>query len=321
MSAGHDHTQGMEASKLRLAFILTMAILVVEAAAGWASHSLALLSDAGHILTDVVALGLAWYAITQSQRPADASHSYGYHRVGILAAMANAVTLILIVVWIAYEALQRLQHPEPVAGGVVIVAALVAIVVNAFIALSLRQSGKNINIRAALLHVTGDLAASVGVVVAGVVILLTGWLPIDPLLSLGIAALIAWSAIRIVLSTTSILLEATPEEIDLAKVRAEFEGTAGIESLHDLHVWSIGSGELALSGHVVVSTTLMDDVEHLIRDIEGRICANFNISHSTIQAESCHPCDDDGDHLPGFHNHPHANDHVHPGIANPAHGH
>src|SRR5438309_7902644 len=171
----HEHAD-LTGRALRQAFLLTALILVIEVAAGYVSHSLALLSDAGHILTDVVALGLAWFAVVQARRPADARRTYGYHRVGILTAMANGAVLILIVAGISYEAARRFIHPEPVQGGVVIVAALVAIAVNSYIALRLRGRGgnENLNVRAAMLHVVGDLVASVGVVVSGLLIVFTG---------------------------------------------------------------------------------------------------------------------------------------------------
>ena len=313
-----DHHHGdLTGRALRQAFFLTALILVIEAGAGLVSHSLALLSDAGHILTDVVALGLAWFAVAQARRPADAQRTYGYHRVGILAAMANGATLILIVVGIAFEAARRFAHPQPVNGGLVVVAALGAIVVNAYIALRLRGSDENLNVRAALLHVVGDLAASVGVIVAGAVILLTGWLYADPLVSLGITVLIAFSAIRIVFDTMNVLLEGVPRGIDLGEVGSTILGTAGIESVHDLHVWSLSGEQLALSCHVVVSETLLAaDSEHLVRRVEERICGRYGIGHTTIQVEACHPCDDTVGHGTGDHNHPHA----HPGAA-PEHTH
>src|SRR5713101_9825298 len=205
---------------LKKALALTCLVLAVELAGGLASHSLALLSDAGHVLTDVFALGLAWFAVAQAKRPADQRRSYGYHRVSILAALVNAVTLIVIVIAIAYEAVRRLANPEPVQGGVVIVAALAGIAINAYVVVSLRGHGKNLNLRAALLHVTGDIGASAGVVVAGAVILLTRWFYIDPLLSLGIAGLIAYGAWRIVRETVNLLLEGTPREINVGDVTA-----------------------------------------------------------------------------------------------------
>src|ERR1700688_3730639 len=228
-------------SALKLALALTCVVLAVELAGGLISHSLALLSDAGHVLTDVFALGFAWFAVAQANRPADARRSYGYHRVSILAALVNAVTLIVIVIAIAYEAVRRLAHPEPVQGGVVIVAALVGIAVNTFVAFGLRGQAHSLNARAALLHVIGDIGASVGVVVAGAVILLTGWLYIDPLLSIGIAALIAFGAWGIVRETVNLLMEGTPTEVDLGQVTIEIAGTERVTSLHDLHVWALSS--------------------------------------------------------------------------------
>src|SRR5260370_5504710 len=200
---------------LQLALALTCLVLAVELAGGLVSHSLALLSDAGHVLTDVFALGLAWFAVAQSNRPADARRSYGYHRISILAALVNAVTLIVIVLAIVYEAIQRLAHPQPVQGGIVIATALVGIAINLVVAFGLRRGAHSLNIRAALIHVVCDLGASVGVVVAGIVILLTGWLYIDSILSLGIAVLIAFGAWGIVRETVNLLMEGTPAELHL----------------------------------------------------------------------------------------------------------
>jgi cobalt-zinc-cadmium efflux system protein len=292
------------ASALKVALALTCVVLVVELAGGLLSHSLALLSDAGHVLTDVFALGLAWFAVSQANRPADARRSYGYHRVGILAALVNSVTLILIVLAIAYEAIRRLANPEPVQGGIVIVAALVGIAINAYVALGLRGEARSLNVRAALLHVIGDIGASVGVVVAGTVIVLTGWLYVDPLLSLGIAVLIAFSAWKIVRETVNLLMEGTPAEIDLAAVTKEIASTDLVTSMHDLHVWALSSDEVALSCHVVVGDCPLGDAEHVVRDLESRLCAKFAIGHTTIQVESCHPCGEIH-HGAGDHNHPH----------------
>lgn len=290
--------------KLRLALGLTLAVLLVEFAGGLLAHSLALLSDAGHVLTDIFALGLAWFAVEQSRRPADQRRSYGYQRVGILAALLNSVTLVVIVIAIAVEAVRRLMSPEPVQGGLVIATALVAIAINSFVILTLRAEGRNLNLRAALLHVTGDVAASAGVVVAGIVILLTGWLYIDPLLSLGIGALIAFGAWRIVRETVNLLMEGTPHEIDVEAVTRQITGTPRVSAVHDLHVWALSSDELALSCHVVVDDISLADAEHVVRDLEHRLCDRFAIGHTTIQVESCHPCGEIH-HGAGEHNHPH----------------
>ncbi|TME22861.1 MAG: cation transporter, partial [Chloroflexi bacterium] len=195
-----ERTAGREVG-LKRAFALTFVVLLVELAGGLASHSLALLSDAGHVLIDVFALGLAWFAVQQARRPADQRRSYGYQRATILAALLNSAALVVIVLAIGYEAVRRLAAPEPVQGGIVVVAALVGIAINSYVVLGLRGHTANLNMRAALLHVTGDVAASIGVVIAGMVILLTHWLYIDPLLSIGIAALIAYGAWGIVRET------------------------------------------------------------------------------------------------------------------------
>jgi len=293
-----------QSGTLRKALALTCVILAVELAGGVISHSLALLSDAGHVFTDVFALGLAWFAVEQARRPADRRRSYGYQRVSILAALVNSVALIVIVIAIAIEAVRRLANPEPVQGAVVIVAALVGIAINAYVVLGLRGHGRNLNLRAALLHVTGDIGASAGVVVAGAVILLTGWLYIDPILSLGIAALIAFGAWRIVRETVNLLLEGTPPEINLADVATEIRATPHVTGMHDLHVWALSSEAMALSVHVVLEECPLGDAEHVVRDLESRLCDRFDIGHTTIQVESCHPCGEIH-HGSGEHNHPH----------------
>lgn len=300
--------------RLRLALGLTLVVLLVELAGGLLSHSLALLSDAGHVLTDVFALGLAWFAFEQSKRPADRRRSYGYQRAGIVAALLNSAILIVVVLGIGVEAVRRLMSPVPVQGGLVIATALAAIAINAFVILALRGDRRNLNTRAALLHVTGDVAASAGVLVAGLVILLTGWLYVDPLLSLAISALIAYGAWGIARETLNLLMEGTPADIDLAAVTAEITGAGSVRSVHDLHVWALSSESVALSAHVVIDDSSLGDAEHLMRDIEQRLCEKFAIGHSTIQLESCHPCGEIN-HGAGEHNHPHG--HVSPTSGRP----
>src|SRR5256712_3824142 len=293
-----------QGATLKRALALTCVTLAVALAGGLLSLSLALLADAGHVLTDVFALGLAWFAIEQSKRPGDRRRSYGYQRVGILAALLNAVALIVIVLAIGFEAVRRLMAPEPVQGGAVIATALAAIAINALVILTLRGNGQNLNLRAALLHVTGDVASSAGVVVAGAVILFTGWLYIDPLLSLAIAAFIAYSAWGIVRETVNLLMEGTPHEIDLGAVTSEISGTSLVTGVHDLHVWALSSEDVALSCHIVIADTSLGEAEHVVRDLETRLCDRFAIGHTTIQVESCHPCGEIH-HGAGVHNHPH----------------
>ncbi len=285
--AGHDHTHGMAKHTLRLAFFLTMIILVAEVTGGLLSHSLALLSDAGHVLTDIFALGLAWFATAQAERPANASKTFGYHRVGILAALANAVTLILITIWIVWEAIARFQHPEPVQPVVMFLSAGIGIAVNLFIGFGLRSEGNNLNVRAAMLHVFGDVGASVAVVVAGVVILLTNWYPTDPILSVGIAALIAWGAWRILRETTDILLEAVPKDINLSALVRDMMRVPGVADVHDLHVWCITSGMYALSCHASIADLPPSQSALILRSLETMLSEQYRIGHTAIQFE-CH---------------------------------
>jgi cobalt-zinc-cadmium efflux system protein len=290
--------------RLRLALGLSLVILLLELAGGLLSHSLALLSDAGHVLTDVFALGLAWFAFEQSKRPADRRRSYGYQRAGIVAALVNSAVLIVIVLAIGFEAVRRLLAPEQVQGGLVVATALAAIAINAFVISALRGESRNLNQRAALLHVIGDVAASAGVVVAGGVILLTGWLYIDPLLSLGIAGLVAYGAWGIARETVNLLMEGTPAGINLAAVTSEITDTTLVTDVHDLHVWALAPAEVALSCHIVMGDASLGDAEHVVRDLESRLCSRFDIGHTTIQVESCHPCGEIH-HGAGDHNHPH----------------
>ncbi len=312
---GHNHAHSMTGRTLRTAFFLTVIILIVELAGGVLSHSLALLSDAGHVLTDIVALGLAWYATAQAARPADARNTYGYHRIGILAALANAITLIVIVLAIAYEAIGRFQHPETVTPALMFVSAAVGIAVNLYIAFGLQKEGsENLNNRAALLHVLGDIGASAGVIVGGVVIVLTRWYPADPLISLFIAVLIARGAWRILRETVDILMEATPKDINVAQLVRDVIQQPGISDVHDLHIWSIAGGMKALSAHVQVDDRPLSACDDLLTDLNRMLQTTYKIGHSTIQVEcaGCNPnhlyCSMDPE---GGSDHDHAHPHSH----------
>ncbi len=234
--SGHNHTHGLARNSLRLAFFLTLIILIAELVGGFLANSLALLSDAGHVVTDIFALGLAWFATIQAEKPANARKTFGYHRVGILAAMVNAVTLIVIAFAILLEAIQRFQHPEPVQPLIMFLAAGIGIVLNLYIGFGLMQEANNLNVRAAMLHVFGDVGASVGVIVAGIIILLTGWTFVDPLLSVGIAVLIAVGAWRILRETTDILMEAVPRGLSMQNLVKDMRSVEGVQDVHDLHV-------------------------------------------------------------------------------------
>ena len=284
--ARHDHTHGMAKQTLRLAFFLTMIILAAELIGGFLANSLALLSDAGHVLTDIFALGLAWFATAQAERPANASKTFGYHRVGILAALVNAVTLIVIALAILWEAVQRFQHPQPVQPLVMFLSAGIGIAVNLFIWFGLQKEGNNLNVRAAALHVFGDVGASVAVIVAGVVILLSGWYPADPILSIGIAGLIAVGAWRILRETTDILLEAAPKDIPLSELVRDMLRVPGVQDVHYLHVWCISSGMYALSCHVSIADLPPSQSASILQSLETMLREKYRIGHTTIQFES-----------------------------------
>lgn len=316
---GHAHTHSHTGAKrtLGIAFVLTAAVLLVEVVGGLFSHSLALLSDAGHVLTDIVALGLAWFAAVQAERPPDDRLTYGYHRVGILAALANAVTLILIVIAIAVEAAHRLEQPEMVTPWIMFASASVGLAVNVYIGFGLRrQRSNNINVRAAMLHVFGDVGASVAVIAGGVVIALTGWYPADPIISLAIALLIAWGAWGVLRETIGILMESTPRDIDVTRLLRDLGKIPGVSGVHDLHVWSIAGGMHALSAHIQVVDRPLSACDALREKITTRLASTYHIGHTTLQFE-CRNCDRcDGSNLycqlePGEATHSHAHRHSH----------
>ncbi len=287
-AVGHSHTG--TGSKLRTAFFLTVVILLVEVAGGLASHSLALLSDAGHVLTDLLALGLAWFAAMRSERPADARNTYGYHRTGILAALANAVTLIVVVGAIAYEALQRLQHPESVTPWIMMVAAGVGIAVNLYIVIGLQaEEGENLNVTGVLVHALGDIGASAAVIVGGLIILLTGWQYADPLISLAIAALVAKNAWTLLCKAVDILMESAPRDLNTSQLVNDVLTVPGVTDVHDLHIWSIAGGRHVLSAHIQVGDDCpVSRCDGLLSDIHCLLCERYHISHTTIQVE--HDC-------------------------------
>ena len=286
--SGHNHTHGLARNSLRLAFFLTLIILIAELVGGLLANSLALLSDAGHVVTDIFALGLAWFATVQAERPPNARKTFGYHRVGILAAMVNAVTLIVIAFAILLEAVQRFQHPEKVQPQIMFVAAGIGIIINLIIGFGLMKEASNLNVRAAMLHVFGDVGASAGVIVAAVIILFTGWTFVDPLLSVGIAVLIATGAWRILRETTDILLEAVPKGVSMPGLVKDMKSVEGIEDVHDLHVWSITSNMYALSCHALIADLPPSDSSVILQSLNTMLSENYHIGHVTIQFE-CDP--------------------------------
>jgi len=280
-------------ARLRLALVLTAIVLVVEVVGGLWAQSLALLSDAGHVVTDLVVLALSTFALRQVQRPASPRRSFGYQRVGILVALLNAVLLGAVVVAIIVEALHRLQHPSAVRGGLMAAAAVLGLGISLLIARSLQPMERDLTVRSALMHIWGDAWASAGIIVAGLLIAITGRLAIDPLLSLGIAALIAWSAWRVLAAAIDILLESTPADLQTDAVVTAVKRVPGVRDLHDLHIWSLGAQSRAMSAHLLIDDQRVIQAQDILAEVREVLAHEFEIEHTTIQFESlvCRPGD------------------------------
>ncbi|WP_298202568.1 cation diffusion facilitator family transporter [Desulfosporosinus sp.] len=281
---GHVHATG---TKLKWAFLATFFILAVEVIGGSLANSLALLSDAGHVLTDVAALGLAWFAAVQAQKSPTLDRTFGYHRTGILAALANSLTLIIIAFVILYEAFHRFQNPQPVESTIMYLSAGVGVIVNLAIAFGFRGGEDNLNVRSALLHVLGDAAASAGVILGAVIMQLTHWYVIDSIISVLIAFLIAWSAWKIVKETVHILMEGAPTNFEYDRLLAFVRSLPGTKNIHDLHVWSVTPERVALSCHLVIDpNSSLNQSTEIIKQLKQYILKEFGISHTTIEIET-----------------------------------
>jgi len=281
-------------SRLALSLFITAGFVVVEALGGFFANSLALLTDAAHNLTDVMALGLSWYAIRLTEQPSNSHNTYGYHRAGILVALLNSTTLVLISLGVFYEAYRRLISPPEVKSEILVPVALLALAVNGITAWLVRRGDQSdLNLRALFLHLMGDVASTSGAVIAGIVIYFTraNWL--DPFVSVLIGGLIVYTAWGILRETVEILLESTPRDVDVEAMVGEIMGVQGVLGVHDLHVWSLTHRLRTMSAHILTQdipisagTRIQDEVTRLLR---GR----YNISHATLQLE-CAGCDPDG---------------------------
>ncbi|MGF1640024.1 MAG: cation diffusion facilitator family transporter [Rhodospirillales bacterium] len=283
----HDPAPGDTGDERRLliAMVLTGAFMVVEAIAGVLTGSLALLADAGHMFTDTAALALAWTAFRIGRRVPDPRRTYGYHRFQVLAAFVNGVTLIAVVGWIAIEAIRRLMAPIEILGGMMLAVAVAGLVVN-LATFAVLQGGDrgNLNVHGAALHVLGDLLGSVAAIVAGAVILATAWTPIDPLLSLFVAGLIARSAWRLVRKSAHILLEGAPDWLDVAELRARLTGAIPeVEDIHHVHAWSLTTERPLLTLHAKLRSGA--DSGETLAAITGFLRSAYGISHATVQLE------------------------------------
>jgi cobalt-zinc-cadmium efflux system protein len=283
----HAHPgSGAGTSKvLRISLFVTLAYIVLLVVAGIRAHSLALLSEAGHNLSDFLALLLSLGAVYLQGRPPSATKTYGYHRAGVLAALINAGSLVVISFFILYEAFRRLQNPEHVHAGLMMWVAAAGVVMNGVIALLLYRQGGDVNIRSALLHEVGDTLSTAAVIVGGWVILVTRQYWIDSALSVGIGALILWSSFGILRETMNILLEGTPRGMKLDSIATAICKVEGVNDVHDLHVWSIGSESHALSCHIAIADIPPSVSERILRDVKEVLHHSFRITHTTIQFE------------------------------------
>ncbi|MBW3571639.1 MAG: cation diffusion facilitator family transporter [Gemmatimonadetes bacterium] len=284
---GHSHGAARNRKRLTLTLVLAAVYMVAEIVGGLLSNSLALLADAGHMLSDVGALALSLFALWMAQKPATPRHTYGYHRTEILAALANAATLIAISLFIFVEAWQRLQRPEPVMGLTVMLIAAGGLAVNV-IGLLVLHGGKDesLNIRGAWLHMLTDALGSVGAIVGGVAVWTMGWLWADPAVSIAIAVLVLYSSWHLLRESVRVLLEGTPTHVDLEAVRAAMGRVDGVEEVHDLHVWTITSGLDAMSAHVVVGDrAVRRQSGEILAELHALLHDEFHLHHLTIQIE------------------------------------
>jgi cobalt-zinc-cadmium efflux system protein len=279
-------------SRVRLAIAGVIVIAAMEIAGGIASGSLALLSDAGHLVTDSATLGLTWYAVSISRRPAGARNTFGHHRGGIVVAALNGAVLLVIAAAIAFAALTRLQHPVLVTAVPVIVVASIALLANSAIAVLLKGVGGGLGVRSAALHVIADALTDAAVVVGALTLLVFGWTRADAVVSLLIAGLVVVGALTLLREALQILNEGTPRDVDVDLLRARIVAVPGIEGVHDLHIWSLDREHRSLSAHVTVADRPLGEVTAMMKSVELLLCDDFGIDHATLQPE-CPSCTDE----------------------------
>jgi cobalt-zinc-cadmium efflux system protein len=282
--SSHQHVEeGRSPKILAWAVMLTLSFAAIEVIAGFWSNSLALISDAGHMMTDSTALGLALLAQYIATRPPSPKNSFGFGRAEALAAFINALAMLAVVAWIVIEAAHRFANPEPVQGKAVFIVALIGLAINLMVAWLLSRDQKSVNTRAALVHVIGDLLGSVAALIAGAVIYFTGWLTIDPLLSLVVSMLILKSTFGVLSESYHVLMEGVPQHIDYLQVGTDIAAIKGVLSVHDLHVWEMSAGHPALIGHLEIRD--MQEWPTVLRDIKTMLLTKHGIDHVTLQAE------------------------------------
>jgi cobalt-zinc-cadmium efflux system protein len=293
--SSHTHSHLSEASRkttvrLSLSLFLTLAFVIIEAGAGIFANSLALLTDAAHNLTDVIALGLTWFAVRITSQPANAQKTYGYHRAGILVALLNSTTLVLISIGIFYEAYQRFMDPPEVQSGILIGVGLIAVVINLVTAVLVHRGSENdLNLRSAFVHLMGDVLSTVGAVIAGVIIYFTNANWLDPFVSVLIGFLILYNAWGILKDAIDILLEATPRDVDVQAMVKDIAQVDGVLGVHDIHVWSLTQSLRTMSAHILTDDLHISAGAGIQHDINEMLNHRYNIAHATLQLE-CVEC-------------------------------
>jgi cobalt-zinc-cadmium efflux system protein len=278
---------------LLIALWITAVVMIAEFVGGLLANSLALMSDAAHMLTDIAALLLGIVAFQLSTKPPTNKTTFGFYRLEIFAAQINGGILVFLSFFIFYESYQRLLRPESIKGPLMLAVACVGLVANIVGVLVLHKTSRdNLNVKAAFLHIVGDLISSIGVIIGGIVISLTGWFAIDPILSIMIGLIILKGAYSVVKETAAILLEAVPKHIDLEKLIQEVKAIEGVKSFHDVHVWTITSGLYALSGHVQLQDQQISESTRILEVIQNHLRQRYKINHTTLQLE-CHACEPD----------------------------
>jgi len=299
---GHNHSHGVRAGqssqrRLLLTIGITAGILLLEIVGGWLANSLALLSDAGHVFTDLAALLLSLGAMRLAARPATVRKTFGFHRYEILSALLNGLTLVGISVFIFVEAYRRLRDPQPVLGLEVFIVATLGLLGNAAGVVLLREAGDNLNLRGAMLHLIGDAVSSVGVIISGIIIMLTGWWVVDPIVSIFIGLIIIYGALRLIVDATDVLLEGTPSSINLNDVVASIISVKGVCSVHDVHIWCVTPQLCTMSGHVLLDNAAGVAAGDVLADISHLLRHDYGIQHTTIQIEDEHCGQDDAEWL------------------------
>ncbi len=291
----HSHSHELPTgNKLRVGVFLSLTILIAEVVGGILTNSVALLADAGHVLTDVIALALSWYGVVQARRPASRRMTYGYHRIGVLIAIFNASTIILVAGLILYESIRRLAAPPEVESVPMMVVAALGLVVNLFVAFWLGgERDANLNVRSAFWHAAGDALASIGVIVGGIIITLTGLHVVDPIIGAAIGLIIVAAAWGIFKDGLRVLLEAVPSHVHVDEMVKSLHTVAGVKDVHDVHVWSITPEIHAMSAHVLIDDQAVSDAAKIRENIEKSLRERFHIDHSTLQME-CQTCEAGG---------------------------